>query len=124
MKLLLVEDNLENAKMVIRILQTAGYTVTHTVTGLEGMALARRGVFDGILLDFDLPDIDGSQIGLSLRRVLPNIPIIAVTAHADRVNRNKAKLFGFNAFVPKPFTDDELLGVLEALVRPASNSVT
>ena len=120
MRLLLVEDNLENARMVIRILETAGYSVTHRVAGLDGMSVARREPFDAILLDFDLPDIDGSQVGLALRKLRPNVPLIAITAHADRVNRGKAKMFGFTAFIPKPFTDDELLTVIGAVLKPVA----
>ncbi|MCC7449857.1 MAG: response regulator [Anaerolineae bacterium] len=121
MKLLLVEDNIENAKLVMSILKTDGYEVTHTVSGLEGLGLAMKGMFDGILLDFDLPDIDGSQVGLSLRKRLASTPIIALTAHADRLTRSKAKLFGFNAFISKPFTDEDLLGTIHELVDAAAN---
>jgi two-component system sensor histidine kinase/response regulator len=123
MKLLLVEDNIENAKLVIRILQTAGYEVMHKVSGLEGMSMIRKETFDGILLDFDLPDIDGSQVGLALRKRLPNMPIIALTAHADRTSRMKAKSFGFTAFIPKPFTDDDLLSVIQTVVNPGVTDV-
>ena len=116
MKLLLVEDNIENAKLVMSILKTDGFEVMHTVSGLEGMSLARKDTYDGILLDFDLPDIDGSQVGLALRKRLPATPIIALTAHADRLTRSKAKIFGFNAFISKPFTDEDLLGTVHKLV--------
>jgi CheY-like chemotaxis protein len=116
MKLLLVEDNIENAKLVVSILKTDGFEVTHTVSGLEGMSLARIGIFDGILLDFDLPDIDGSQVGLALRKRLPSTPIIALTAHADRLTRSKAKIFGFNAFISKPFTDEDLIDTIRELI--------
>ncbi len=118
MKILLVEDNLENASLIIRILQTGGYEVTHKLLGLEGMAAARTNAFDAILLDFNLPDIDGSQIGLALRKRLPKTRIIALTAHADKITREKAKMFGFDAFIPKPFTDDDLLNVMQILVKP------
>ncbi len=121
MKLLLVEDNIENAKLVMSILRTDGFEVTHTISGLEGLSLARKNAFDGILLDFDLPDLDGSQVGLSLRKRLPTTPIIALTAHADRLTRHKAKLFGFNAFISKPFTDEDLLGTIHQLVDVVTN---
>lgn len=122
MKLLLVEDNIENAKLIIRILQTGGYEVTHTLKGLEGLSLGKTGEFSAILLDFDLPDIDGSQVGLALRKKLPSTPIVALTAHASKITRDKARLFGFNAFIPKPFTDDDLLNTLQMLfANPLGN---
>jgi DNA-binding response OmpR family regulator len=117
MKLLLVEDNLENAQLFIRILETAGYEVTHTTRGLEGLKMARQQPYRVILLDFDLPDIDGSQVGLSLRKSARTAAIIALTAKADRTTRNKAKLFGFNAFVSKPCTDEDLLSAIRAVLE-------
>lgn len=121
MNVLLVEDNPENAQLFIRILQAGGFTVNHKLRGLEGLQAARNGAFDAILLDFDLPDIDGSQIGLALRKVLPRTPIIALTAHADKLTRNKARIFGFDAFIAKPCTDEDLLNTVQTLLnRPGS----
>src|SRR5437588_12942948 len=108
-KILLVEDNLDNAYMFIRILQTADYEVTHRTHGLDGMRTAKKDDFDVILLDFDLPDIDGSQVGLALRKSVKTAVIIALTAQADKVTQNKAKFFGFDAFIAKPCTDNDLL---------------
>jgi two-component system, cell cycle response regulator DivK len=117
MKLLLVEDNRDNAQLFIRILETAGYDVTHTTRGLEGLKMARRQPYQVILLDFDLPDIDGSQVGLSLRKSAKAAAIIALTAKADKTTRNKAKLFGFNAFISKPCTDEDLLNTIKAVLE-------
>lgn len=117
MKILLVEDNQENANLFIRILETESYHVTHTLHGLEGLKLAREGGFDVILLDIDLPDIDGTQVGLALRKTLEKTPIIALTAQADRVTRAKAKLFGFDAFIAKPCTDQDLLNTIRVFTK-------
>ncbi len=116
MNVLLVEDNLENAELFVRILKTAGYEVVHKTHALEGLKVAHQQTFDAILLDFDLPDLDGSQICLALRNSMAKMPIIALTAHADRVTRRKAKLFGFNAFISKPCTDEDILDTLRILL--------
>jgi DNA-binding response OmpR family regulator len=109
MKILWVEDNPVTATLLIRILTFAGYEVTHTAYGLEGMKFARQGRFDLILLDFKLPDIDGSQICLALRDTLKSTPILAVTSDNDRVTRRKAQAFGFNGFITKPIDIEEFL---------------
>ena len=115
MRLLLVEDNVESAELLVRLFTTTGYDVVHKTHGLEGLKAAREEQFDAILLDFNLPDIDGSQIGLLLRPTLKNVPIIALTSHTDKITRNKAKVFGFNAFIPKPWSVVDLMEVLKTL---------
>jgi DNA-binding response OmpR family regulator len=114
MKILLVEDTPESIQLLTRILTYDGHEVLHTAYGLEAMQLARQKSFDALLLDFDLPDMDGSQICLALRSVI-KCPIIAVTSHADRVTRKKAALFGFDGFIPKPINIEEFLGTIRAL---------
>jgi len=119
MKLLLVEDDVQSAELVIRLFKSLGYDVVHTIQGLEGLRLARTEAFDAILLDFNLPDIDGSQICLVLRGQLKNVPIIAMTAQCDSVTRHKAKLFGFTAFVAKPWNIMELVSVVQRFTECA-----
>lgn len=119
---LLVEDDLDNARLFTRILETANYQVVHVTRGLEGLKEARQRKFVAILLDFDLPDIDGSQVGLALRRSICGIPLVALTAHADRLTRNKAKAFGFDAFIAKPCTDQDLIQTLETLIEKAATN--
>jgi DNA-binding response OmpR family regulator len=115
MRLLLVEDQAESANLLVRVFVSSGFDVVHKTHGLEGLKAARSETFDAILLDFNLPDIDGSQIGLLLRPLLRDVPIIALTAHADKITRNKAKMFGFNAFIPKPWDREELINTLKDL---------
>jgi CheY-like chemotaxis protein len=114
---LLVEDDIENARLFTRILETANYTVTHTIRGLDGLREARQHKFTAIILDFDLPDIDGSQVGLALRRGIGTTPLIALTAHADTLTRNKARAFGFDAFIAKPCTDQDLIRTVQTLIQ-------
>lgn len=118
MKLLLVEDHLQSANLLVRLFSSAGFEVVHKTHGLDGLKAARNETFDAILLDFNLPDIDGSQVGLLLRSTLKNVPLIALTAQVDKTTRNKAKVFGFNAFIPKPWSVVELLSTVRDLTAP------
>jgi DNA-binding response OmpR family regulator len=117
MKLLLVEDHIDSAKLLVRLFQSIGYDVVHKTHGLEGLKAAREETFDAVLLDFDLPDIDGSQVGLLLRSATRKAPLIALTAKSDKITRTKAKIFGFDAFIAKPWDVVELMNTVQELVN-------
>jgi two-component system OmpR family response regulator len=119
MQLLLVEDDRQSAEIVIRLFEGLGHEVFHTTSGVQGLKMAQRKHFDAILLDFNLPDLDGSQICLVLRPVMKRLPIIALTAQDDPVTRKKAKLFGFSAFVAKPWNMLELISTVQQLTEDA-----
>jgi two-component system cell cycle response regulator DivK len=110
---LIVEDNLSNAEMMIRILESAGYEVNHFVEGLKGAAAARKTRPDIILMDFDLPDINGRNLILVLSKQLPDTPIIAVTAHVGEGKEQLARRFGCVDYVAKPFEPQYLLDVVQ-----------
>ncbi len=111
--ILIVEDNPDNAEMMIRILEAANYEVHHYAEGLKGAAAARELRPDIILMDFDLPDINGRSLILVLSKQLPDTAIIAVTAHAGISEEKIAKRFGGVDFVAKPFEPQHLLEVVQ-----------
>ena len=118
--ILLIEDNQNNADYIIRILKSADHEVDHYIKGMDGAKAARAKRPDLILLDFDLPDIDGSLLILSMKRHLGgknSPPFVAVTARTGGLDRKLASRFGFNAFVGKPFEPDELLTVVTELLN-------
>jgi two-component system cell cycle response regulator DivK len=85
---LLVEDNQDNADLIIRILEPVGFTVHHILRGLEAAQAARAHRPDVILLDFNLPDIDGRNLILTLKRQFGREkapPIVAVTARTGHM---------------------------------------
>jgi DNA-binding response OmpR family regulator len=113
MKILVVEDSPESLQLFVRILTFANYEVISTMSGLEGLKLARQERPAAILLDFNLPDIDGSQICLSLRKQFKDTLMVAITSQQDKATRRKAEMFGFDAFIPKPVNIEELLGTIQ-----------
>jgi DNA-binding response OmpR family regulator len=118
--ILLIEDNLNNAEYIIRILTGVGHEVEHYEKGLEGSRATRRRRPDLILLDFNLPDIDGNVLILSIKKNLGGDaapPIIAVTARNSAVDRHLAQQLGFSAFIGKPFEPDELLNVINTILK-------
>jgi len=130
--ILLIEDNQANADMIIRILESAKHRVRHTLHGLEGAQIARREHPDMILMDFDLPDVDGRTMAIVLKKQLGGIsapPIVAVTARGGETEKRIAQHLGFAAFVSKPFSPEELLNTVERLLtkavppRPAESAV-
>jgi CheY-like chemotaxis protein len=114
---LLVEDDQKNADLVIQILTAAGYSVRHCLNGLEGAQMARQDPPAIILLDFNLPDIDGQALVMLLRKQLSHdLPIVALTARVSDMDKKIAKRFGCAGFIGKPFTAEDLLGVVQRLI--------
>jgi CheY-like chemotaxis protein len=124
--ILLVEDNQSNADLMIRLLETEGYTVKHCTHGLEGVRSVQKDPPALILMDFNLPDVDGRTLILTLKRragAAKSIPIIAVTARTGIMEEVIAERFGCDAFVRKPFDPQEFIAVVQQFMKkpvPAS----
>ena len=102
--ILIVEDNEKNMKLVRDILQHQGHTTLEAVTGRGGVDLAVTGRPDLILMDIQLPDIDGIQALREIRAVpaLDAVPVVAVSASVMPDEHQKIVSSGFDAFVTKP----------------------
>ena len=102
--ILIVEDNEKNMKLVRDILRHNGYTILEAVTGKEGVRLALEERPDLILMDIQLPDIDGIEALRQLRGApeLDHVPVIAVSASVMPDDQQKIVRSGFDAFVTKP----------------------
>lgn len=123
--ILLVEDNQSHADMTIRILVSAGYEVKHVLRGFDGAQLARKHRPSIILMDFDLPDINGRTMAFILKKQLGATaapPIIAVTARAGEDEMRMASHFGCAAFVSKPFLPEDLLAVIARFAPPTGQT--
>lgn len=109
-RILYVEDNFDNRILIKRVLEAEGYKVIEAETGNEGVKLAAASPPDLVLMDINLPDIDGYTCTAQLRKLdgLGTIPIIALTANVLEGDRQKALASGCNGYISKPINVDEL----------------
>ena len=118
--ILYIEDNEDNMMLVQRALEARGYRLLKAIRGLDGIAIAETGQVDLILLDINLPDIDGHEVARRLRSSakpkLRSIPIIAVTANALKGDAQKALDAGCDVYMSKPINIRELWARVEAFV--------
>lgn len=117
---LYIEDNPDNMMLVQRALEARGYRLLKAMKGVEGVATAEKESVDLILLDINLPDIDGYEVARRLRssskRELKTVPIIAVTANALKGDAEKALNAGCDVYMSKPINIRELWARVEAFV--------
>jgi CheY-like chemotaxis protein len=117
---LYIEDNPDNMTLVKRALEAHGYRLLQAMNGLDGVATAERDEVDLILLDINLPDIDGYEVARRIRSSgkskLAYIPIIAITANALKGDAEKALGAGCDVYMSKPINIRELWARVEAFV--------
>ncbi len=108
--ILYVEDNPENRVLIQRILMVEGYTVIFAENAMEALASAKQEKLDLILMDINLPDVDGYTLTSQLRQ-MPNIngiPILALTANVMKGDRERSLEAGCDGYIQKPIDVDEL----------------
>lgn len=116
LKALIIEDNEQNMYMLSFLLQNNNYEVFEAYNGLDGIKMAKEGSPDVILLDIQLPEMDGYQVARELRKVniLNHIPIVAVTSHAMVGDREKAIESGAIGYIEKPVDPDNFIQRMES----------
>ena len=103
-KILLAEDNAINRYLATFLLEKAGYTIIHAHNGMDALQLARTETPDLVLMDIQMPDMDGYEAARSIHAEpgLADIPIVAVTSYAMTRDRQKALEMGFAGYIEKP----------------------
>lgn len=118
--ILYIEDNPDNMLLVKRVLEVRGYTLLSAVNGLDGVFMAENNDVDLILVDINLPDIDGYEVARRLRSSskgsLLYTPIIAITANALKGDAEKALAAGCDVYMSKPINIRELGARVEGFV--------
>jgi two-component system, cell cycle response regulator DivK len=117
-RILVVEDNPLNLKLVRDVLQFAGYDVIEAQSGEEGLRAAQADPPDLVLMDIQLPGIDGFETLHRLRQgtLGRDVPVIAVTAFAMAEDRERASRAGFDGYIEKPISVRELPGQIEVFL--------
>jgi two-component system, cell cycle response regulator DivK len=111
-RVLLIEDNEQNIYLTTFLLRTNGFEVVEARNGNEGISSAQQAAPDLILLDIELPGMDGYAVARELRRQpgLDSVPIVAVTSYAMVGDREKALSAGCTDYIEKPINPDTFVG--------------
>lgn len=120
MKLLIVEDETKTADYLRQGLIEAGFSVDLARTGLDGHYLAMSELYDLVILDVMLPDVDGWRILQSLRDAEKTVPVMFLTARDSVADRVKGLELGADDYLVKPFAFSELLARVRTLLRRGS----
>ncbi len=116
--LLMIEDNEQNRYLASFLLEKSGYVVISAVDGVQGIELAKSLLPDLILLDVQLPKMDGYAVAQALRKLdlLRDTPIIAVTSYAMVGDCEKSLAAGCNGYIEKPINPDTFVSEIESFL--------
>lgn len=117
-RVLVIEDNAANMKLSSLLLTNAGHVVLPAVDAESGLALARSELPDLVLIDIQLPGMDGLAATALLKRDprTAGIPVIALTAMAMKADQERSELAGCDAYIAKPLRYKQLYAAIEALL--------
>jgi DNA-binding response OmpR family regulator len=119
-KILVVEDDAKVARFLTRVLTEEGLTVDVCARGVDALAQASAGLYDLVVLDWMLPDVDGLSVCRELRRTGATTPIVMLTARGETRERVLGLDAGADDYVVKPFEVDEFVARVRAQLRRAA----
>ena len=122
MRLLLVEDDMKIASLLMKGLKEAGFAIDHAADGEDGLHLALNEPYDAAIIDIMLPKLDGLMLIKEMRRQKMNTPVIVLSAKRSIDDRIKGLQTGSDDYLTKPFSFSELLARVQALIRRASGA--
>src|SRR5262245_10518400 len=105
-RLLVIEDNVANLELMTYLLNAFGHATESARDGEDGVAKARRGGFDLVICDIQLPKLDGFEVAHALRGGGDAPPLVAVTAFAQVGDREKLLASGFQGYISKPIVPE------------------
>ena len=123
LRILLVEDNPANQKLATYILQDRGHLVEIAGDGQEAIYLTEQNRYDVILMDVQMPGMNGLEATAAIRKREDGgsrVPIIAMTAHAMKGDRERCLAAGMDGYLSKPVNAQEMIGLVESLARGVS----
>lgn len=117
MYVLIIEDEKRLAATLADLLEISGYETAISNNGKEGLEFARTGIYDAVILDVMLPELNGFQVLERLRHEKVSVPIVMLTAKGGVEDRIRGLNAGADYYLPKPFENRELLACLRAVMR-------
>ncbi len=124
--ILLAEDNIINQKLAVRILEQRGHKITVANNGREALEALDKAEFDLVLMDVQMPEMDGFQATAAIRakerQTGRHLPVVAMTAHAMAGDREKCLMAGMDDYVSKPLKPVDLFQALERAVERAGRT--
>ncbi len=125
-RVLVAEDNLINQKLIRRMLEKMGISTHCVINGKEAVEKNKEGHFDLILMDIQMPEMDGVEATHIIRQMeketgVAGVPIIAVTAHAMKGDRERFIAAGMNAYLAKPIKQTEIIALVESFMTGSSS---
>ena len=124
MRILLVEDNVVNQHLAVRLLEKHGHTVVVANNGREALAALAHEAFDLLLMDVQMPIMDGFEATAAIREKEKatggHLPIVAMTAHAMRGDEERCRAAGMDDYISKPINSAELFVLLDKQSSPSS----
>jgi len=121
LKILLAEDNPVNQRLAVRLLEKQGHSVLVAANGRQALALLERHPVDLVLMDVQMPDMDGLEATAAIREKEKGngrrLPIVAMTAHAMKGDRERCLEAGMDRYLAKPVQPDELYAVIDSLAE-------
>jgi two-component system, sensor histidine kinase and response regulator len=127
LRILVAEDNAVNRLLVTSLLRKRGHTIVTAVNGREAVAAVTEDSFDIVLMDVQMPEMDGLEATTAIRKLEAvtgaHVPIIALTAHAMKGDREICLGAGMDEYLSKPISPKQLFALIESLTGvPASTT--
>jgi CheY-like chemotaxis protein len=126
LRILLAEDNAINQRLTLRLLEKRGHTVVAAADGVEALDALDKDAFDLVLMDVQMPRMDGFQVTGVVREreklTGGHLPIFAMTAHVLKGDEERCLSAGMDGYIPKPVSPKELIAVVESVSAPRSPS--
>jgi CheY-like chemotaxis protein len=122
LRILVAEDNVVNQTLAARLIEKRGHTATIVGSGQAALAALERDSFDVVLMDVQMPEMDGFEATAEIRKMEKatgqHVPIIAMTAHTMKGDRERCLTAGMDSYVSKPIRPDELFREIYACTQP------
>ncbi|HEX7356746.1 MAG TPA: response regulator [Ignavibacteriaceae bacterium] len=115
-KILIIDDDETLCNVIGEELDQENYSVTCSLSGRDGLEKLRLDNFDLVILDNQMPEMDGYEVLLEIRNINPSLPVIIITANTDIETINKFSQIGISALVNKPFEFEDLLTSIQKCI--------